>query len=350
VTATRTLTSTGTLTGTQTVTSTGTTTTTVPAGTTPQTTPSAEATPALPIYDVVVTGDEIDGNKVAVQFDTNNVPRVTFTMKGDGSKLLADFTSANMGKYMPILLDKKVISSPSIQGAIVGGNGEITGVTLREAQDLAVQLKFGALPVGLKLLETRLISATLGQDAIDRSFVAGIIGLGLVVLFMLTYHRLPGALADVALLIYAAITYAVFKLVPITLTLAGIAGFILSIGMAVDANVLIFARLKEELRTGKTLAAAVEAGFDHAWPSIRDSNISTIITCTILFWFGSAFGGASIIKGFALTLGIGVVISLFTALWVTHTFLRAIVRTGLARNRWAFGMDEARPTAALETE
>lgn len=347
------VTGTAAVTGTQTITGTGTTTTTTaPAATTPQTTPSPEATPALQTYDVVVTGDEIDGNKVSVAFDTNNVPRVTFTMKGDGSRKLADFTSANIGKYMPIVLDKKVISSPQIQGAIVGGNGEITGVTLSEAQKLAVQLKYGALPVGLKLLETRKISATLGQEAIDRSFVAGIIGLGLVVLFMLVYYRLPGALADVALLIYAIVTYAIFKFVPVTLTLAGIAGFILSIGMAVDANVLIFARLKEELRSGKTLAAAVEAGFDHAWPSIRDSNISTLITCGILFWFGSAFGGASIIKGFALTLGIGVLVSLFTAILVSRTFLRAIVRTGLAQNKWAFGMDPMKSTAtpAMEIE
>jgi preprotein translocase subunit SecD len=202
----------------------------------------------------------------------------------------------------------------------------------------------------LRPIESRKISATLGQEAIDKSITAGIIGLGLVVLFMIVYYRLPGVLASVALVIYSVLTYAVFKLVPVTLTLAGIAGFILSIGMAVDANVLIFARLKEELRSGKTLSAAVEAGFDHAWPSIRDSNVSTLITCAILFWFGSTFGGASIIKGFALTLAIGVIVSLFTAITVTRTFLRAIVGTGLSRSRWAFFLDQTKSPSATTTE
>jgi preprotein translocase subunit SecD len=335
-----------TVTGTRSITSTGTTAAT-PAPTvapTAQTTAVPQATMPTTVYHDVVTGDEIDGSKVQVAYDQAGIPRVAFGLKGDGPRKMADYTSKNVGKYMPIVLDKKVISSPSIQGAIPGGQGEITGVTLSEAQALAIQLKYGALPVGLKLLENRLISATLGTEAINKSLVAGIIGLGLVVLFMLVYYRLPGALADVALIIYALVAAAVFKLVPVTLTLAGIAGFILSIGMAVDANVLIFARLKEELRSGKTLAAAVEAGFDHAWPSIRDSNASTLMTCAILFWFGSTFGGASIIKGFALTLAIGVLISLFSAILVTRTFLRAIIRTNLAHSKWAFGIeDTARP-------
>jgi preprotein translocase subunit SecD len=169
-------------------------------------------------------------------------------------------------------------------------------------------------------------------------------------LFMLAYYRLPGLLADVALLIYALITFSLFRAVPVTLTLAGIAGFILSIGMAVDANVLIFARLREELRTGKTLRTAVEAGFDHAWPSIRDSNITTIITTAILYWFGSFFG-ASIIKGFALTLFLGEIISMFTAVLVTRTLLRLVMDTNLAHNQWWFGHDEAQsPTAPPPTE
>ena len=166
---------------------------------------------------------------------------------------------------------------------------------------------------------------------------------------MITYYRLPGVLASIALVIYSLVALAVFKLVPVTLTLAGIAGFILSIGMAVDANVLIFARLKEELRSGKTLRAAVEAGFDHAWPSIRDSNVSTLITCAILFWFGSTFGGASIIKGFALTLAIGVLVSMFTAITVTRTFLRATVATPMANSRWAFHLDPPKTTTTTTT-
>jgi preprotein translocase subunit SecD len=349
-TATTTITGTELITGTGTVTA-GTTTTAAAATATQQATPEATPAACSNVWPVVVTGDDIDGSKVSVTFDQANLPQVSFTLKGEGPQKLADFTSKNIGKYMPIVLDKKVISSPIIQGAITGGQGVINGMTLVEARKLAVQLKYGALPLSLRLLESRKISATLGQEAIDKSVVAGIIGLGLVVLFMLFYYRLPGALADVALVIYALVAFAIFKLIPVTLTLAGIAGFILSIGMAVDANVLIFARLKDELRSGKTLAAAVEAGFDHAWPSIRDSNASTLMTCVILYWFGLTFGGASIIQGFALTLAIGVLVSLFTAITVTRTFLRAIVRTGLASNKWAFGLDPVQqPTAAPVAE
>ena len=322
-------------------------------GTTPTAAPTAAAQsgefdcPAT--YDTVVTGNDIDGRAVQVVFDQAGQPQVSFTLKGDAANKFADFTQRNLGKFMPITLDKRVISSPVIEGAITGGSGVIRGMTLAEAQKLALQLKYGALPVSLILQSERKISATLGQDAINRSIVAGIIGLSLVVLFMMTYYRLPGVLASVALVIYSLIAFAAFKLVPVTLTLAGIAGFILSIGMAVDANVLIFARLKDELRSGKTLRAAVEAGFDHAWPSIRDSNMSTLITCAILFWFGSTFGGASIIKGFALTLAIGVLVSMFTAITVTRTFLRAIVATPLSNSRWAFHLETAKPAAGTAT-
>ena len=331
------------ITGTQAVTA------TTAAGT--STTPQATPTPALPTYNTIITGDQIDGNRVLMQFDpTTGQPQVAFGLKDDGPRIFGDFTQNNIGKYMPIVLDKEVISSPQIQGAIPNGDGVITGLSADEARALALQLRYGALPVSLTPIESRKISATLGEEAIDKSIIAGIVGLGLVVLFMIVYYRLPGVLASVALIIYATITYAIFKLVPVTLTLAGIAGFILSIGMAVDANVLIFARLKEELRSGKTLAAAVEAGFDHAWPSIRDSNVATLITCAILFWFGATFGGASIIQGFALTLAIGVIVSLFTAITVTRTFLRLIVGTGLSRSRWAFMLDRPRSATPVATE
>jgi preprotein translocase subunit SecD len=345
---------------TPTVTSTLSTTGTVTAGTTPGTTPQATpvAVATLPvteydpskIYEVVIRGDEVDGNQVGVAFDQGGLPRVTFGVKGDGPRKLRDFTASNVGKYMPIVLDKRVISSPQIQGIIPSGSGEINNIALADARTLSVQLRYGALPVSLTLLESQKISATLGQDAIDKSIIAGIIGLGLVMLFMLFYYRLPGALADVALIIYSLVAFAIFEFWPVTLTLAGIAGFILSIGMAVDANVLIFARLKEELRSGKTLAAAVEAGFDHAWPSIRDSNMSTVMTCLILIWFGSTFGGASIIVGFAITLLIGVLVSMFTAIIVTRTFLRAIVKTRLADSRWAFDLETRRPESAPMAE
>jgi preprotein translocase subunit SecD len=336
---------TATATGTDAITATQTVT-----GTAAANTPVPTPTPPSQTYQTIITGDQIDGSKVLVQFDpTTGQPQVSFTLKGDGPRIFGDFTQANINKFMPILLDKKVISSPQIVGAIIGGNGQITGLSADEARQLALQLKYGALPVALRPIESRKISATLGQEAIDKSIIAGVVGLGLVVLFMIVYYRVPGVLASVALVIYAVITYAVFKLVPVTLTLAGIAGFILSIGMAVDANVLIFARLKEELRSGKTLAAGVEAGFDHAWPSIRDSNVSTLITCAILFWFGSTFGGASIIKGFALTLAIGVIVSLFTAITVTRTFLRAIVGTKLTQSKWAFFLDQTRAPSATGT-
>ncbi|MEO8288670.1 MAG: protein translocase subunit SecD [Chloroflexota bacterium] len=332
-------------------TATGAVTSTTSTTTTAQLTPTATAGFRCDkVWTTVIRGDQIDGNKVAVVFDSANRPEVQFGLKNGGSELFADFTSKNVGKYMPITLDKRVISSPVIQSPITGGSGVINNMTLAEAQKLALQLKYGALPVSLTLQSERKISATLGQEAIDKSIVAGIVGLGLVVFFMIAYYRLPGVLASVALVIYSILTYAVFKLVPVTLTLAGIAGFILSIGMAVDANVLIFARMKDELRSGKTLGAAVEAGFDHAWPSIRDSNVSTLITCAILFWFGSTFGGASIIKGFALTLAIGVAVSLFTAITVSRTFLRALVNTPLAKNRWAFHLDTVKlPNTATTT-
>lgn len=338
-----TVTGTGSITATQTVTGTS-----VPAATP---TPEASPTPVSQTYETIITGDKIDGSRVLMQFDpTTGQPMVAFALKEDGPRIFGDFTQANVGNYMPIVLDKRVISSPRIESPIPNGDGQITGLSVPEARALALQLKYGALPVSLSPIESRKISATLGQEAIDKSITAGIIGLGLVVLFMIVYYRLPGVLASLALIIYAIITYAIFKLVPVTLTLAGIAGFILSIGMAVDANVLIFARLKEELRSGKTLSAAVEAGFDHAWPSIRDSNMATLMTCAILFWFGSTFGGASIIKGFALTLAIGVVVSLFTAITVTRTFLRAIVGTGLSRSRWAFFLDQAQSPSGRTTE
>lgn len=321
------------------------TATSVPATATPaaSATTTADEFPCGQTYTTIVTGNDIEGNQVRVTFDAANRPEVAFVLKGPAASTFSSFTTSRIGQFMPITLDKRVISSPQIQSAITGGNGVITGMTLAEAQNLAVQLKYGALPVSLNLLSDRKISATLGQDAVDKSILAGAIGLGLVIIFMIVYYRLPGVLASIALVIYALITYAIFKLVPVTLTLAGIAGFILSIGMAVDANVLIFSRLKEELRSGKTLGAAVEAGFDHAWPSIRDSNVSTLITCAILFWFGSTFGGASIIKGFALTLAIGVIVSLFTAITVTRSFLRLTVNTGAANSRWAFDLETAKP-------
>lgn len=296
------------------------------------------------VYTTVMTGDCL--STASVSFDQAGRPQITFNLQGNGSKIFGDFTTANVNRFLAIVLDKKVISSPRVQNAITGGSGLITGqFTLVQANDLAIQLKYGALPIPLKIVETTNIGATLGEDSVRKSLLAGAIGLGVVVLFMLLNYRLPGLLADLALTIYALIVFAVFKAgIPlwfdyVTLTLPGIAGFVLSVGMAVDANILIFERTKEELRAGRPLALAIEAGFLRAWPSIRDSNFSTLITCGILYWFGTTFG-ASIVAGFALTLAIGVVISLFTAVLVTRTFLRLAIDMRVTENLWWYGVGD----------
>ncbi len=296
------------------------------AGATPSTsaTPTASPTPApdIPTYHTVMTGAAL---KTATVQSSQGRIVVAFTLTDEGKKIFGDHTSANVGRVLAIVLDKKVISSPRIESAITGGEGVVQGsFTTEEANNLALQLRYGSLPVPLKIAESRTIGPTLGQDSVRKSQVAGIIGLAVVALFMILYYRLPGVLAVLALLLYATITFALFKLIPVTLTLPGIAGFVLSVGVAVDANILIFERMKEELRSGKRLLTAVDEGFRRAWPSIRDSNISTLITCVILFWFGSQFG-ASIVKGFALTLALGVFVSLFTAITVTRTLLHSML-------------------------
>jgi preprotein translocase subunit SecD len=265
-------------------------------------------------------------SNVGVQLNsTSGQYEVSFELKSDAAKTFADFTTTHVGKVLAIVLDKKVISAPTINSAITDGKGVIQGnFTAQSANDLAVQLRYGSLPIPLSVVTSQTVGPTLGQDSLRKSLLAGIIGLSVVVLFMGLYYRLPGIVADLALLVYAITTFALFKLIPVTLTLPGIAGFVLSVGMAVDANVLIFERLKEELRAGRTLRQAIDLGWGRAWPSIRDSNLSTLITCLILFWFGSTFG-ASIVKGFALTLSIGVAISMFTAIIVTRTFLHLVL-------------------------
>ncbi len=297
----------------------------------PQPTPAAStgannpapSTDTTPSYQPLFTGAGLD--TVSVSTNTLGSPVVDFVLKPDAAQKFADFTSTHVGQYLGIVLDNKVISSPVINTAITKGQGLIEGnFTVDSANALAVQLRYGSLPVPFKVVESRAVGATLGADSVNKSVMAGAIGLLLVILFMGIYYRLPGVVADVALLIYAATTFALFKLIPVTLTLPGIAGFVLSIGVAVDANILIFSRLKEELRLGKPLVQAIDLGWTRAWPSIRDSNISTLITCGILFWFGSAFG-ASTVKGFALTLALGVMVSLFTAIFVTRSLLHLVL-------------------------
>ena len=305
VTTTQSVTGTNTITGTNTLTGT-------------------QATPAGPTFHTLMTGAALSNVGVQVN-STSGQYEVSFELKPDAAKTFADYTTSHVGQVLAIVLDKKVISAPTINSAITDGKGVIQGnFTAQSANDLAVQLRYGSLPIPLKVVTSQTVGPTLGQDSLRKSLLAGVIGLSVVILFMGLYYRLPGMVADLALLIYAVSTFALFKLIPVTLTLPGIAGFVLSVGMAVDANVLIFERLKEELRAGRTLKQAIDLGWGRAWPSIRDSNLSTLITCLILFWFGSAFG-ASIVKGFALTLSIGVMISMFTAIIVTRTFLHLVL-------------------------
>lgn len=326
---------------TETVPPTGTPTLT-PAPTLTETAPITGTAPVSPterVYRTVMTGRNL--RSARPQLDQFRQPEVAFTLDAEGTRLFAEYTSQNVGRYLCIVLDKKVISCPVIQEPITQGQGVIrmgSGSTLADAESLAVTLRYGALPVPLKIVDTRNIGPTLGRESIHRSLIAGIVGFATVALFMILYYRVPGILAVLALSLYTALVFAIFKLLPVTLTLPGIAGFVLSIGMAVDANILIFERLKEELRAGRNLALAIDYGFERAWPSIRDSNISTLITCAILYVFGMNFG-ASMVRGFALTLAIGVAASLFTGIWVTRAFLHALLDrlSAQAHGRW-FGI------------
>ncbi len=258
----------------------------------------------------------------------------------------------NSGAYgspqraLGIFLDKVLLSYPQILEPAYGGRGSITGnFTIAEVERLANLLESGALPMPLEKppIFEEVISATLGAGFIDTSFKAGIIGVLLVILFMSVYYRLPGMVASLALIFYGVVVLAIFKLIPVTLTLAGIGGFVLSLGMAVDANVLIFERMKEELMIGRTLGAAVETGFNRAWAAIRDSNITTLIVCAILYWLGSSIVASAPVMGFALTLGIGVVVSMFTAIVVTRTSLRLLIRSSLAQKSALFTIYPRKP-------
>lgn len=285
----------------------------------PATDGATDGTTDAVVWHTVMTG--VDIKTVTISPGTSGGFTVDFELTPNGTEVFRDHTTANVSKYLAIVLDKKVISCPSISNPITDGNGQITGsFTSDQANELAITLRYGRLSVPVEVVESRIIGPTLGVDSLNKSLVAGLIGFIIVALFMILYYRLPGLVAVVAIAIYGAITFALFKMIPVTLTLSGIAGFLLSTGSALDANILIFERLKEELRNGRTLKQAIELGWKRAWPSIRDSNIATIITSIILFWFGSQFG-ASIVKGFALTLAIGVLVSLFTAIVVTRTFL-----------------------------
>ncbi|HET6821295.1 MAG TPA: protein translocase subunit SecD [Anaerolineales bacterium] len=283
-----------------------------------------------PVYHTIMTGRELTSVNVGV--GAAGQPAVDFVLSSEGARIFADHTAANIGKILTITLDKRVVSAPGIEGAIPDGQGQISGAfTAESANALAVQLRYGSLPVPLKVVETRIIGPTLGEDSLQRSLTAGLIGMIIVILFMVIYYRLPGIVAALAILFYGVIAFAIFKYFHFTLTLPGIAGFLLSTGAALDANILIFERLKEELRSGRNLQQAMDQGWSRAWSSIRDSNLAAIITSLILYWFGSTFG-ATIVKGFSLTLAMGVAISLFTAIYVTRTLLTIAIRNFKPQN------------------
>ncbi|HEY8989717.1 MAG TPA: protein translocase subunit SecD [Candidatus Limnocylindrales bacterium] len=287
-------------------------------------------------FPPLFSGTELDS--AAIGSDSTGKRVVVFHLKDAGAKLFASYTGAHVGDYFAIVLDGRVISAPRIDEAIPGGNVQISqpgigGYPLKEATDLVTVLQFGSLPFPIKELSNVTISATLGEQFFSQSLVAGAIGIFLVILFMLIYYRLPGVVASFALIYYTLVVLALFRLIPVTLTLAGVAGFVLSIGMAVDANILIFERMKEEMRVGKSLPAAVEAGFGRAWNSILDSNVSSLITATILYLFGS-----STIRGFAFVLIIGVLVSMFSAIVVTRSILRWIVTQGWSRKANLYGV------------
>ncbi|HIE56657.1 MAG TPA: protein translocase subunit SecD [Anaerolineales bacterium] len=297
----------------------------VPAGTT--------------VYHTVMTGQSLEQVNAIDQRGENEI---VFSLDSEGTHKFREYTKANVGNYLAIVLDKEIISIPVVRVPITNGQGSISGdFTPEEAGALVVQLRYGALPIPLEVANSRTIGPSLGQDSLHQSLIAGLIGFGLVAVFMAVYYRLPGLIADIALIIYVAITIALFKLIPVTMSLPGIAGFVLSIGVAVDANILIFERMKEELNAGRDLDHAIDLGWDRAWPSIRDSNISTLITSGILFWFGSTYG-ASMVKGFAVTLALGVGVSLFTAIVVTRSLLHLFLdKIRLSNHRQWFGIKGA---------
>ncbi len=287
--------------------------------------------------------------KAEVQFSQGSTtliqaPQIGIQFDEEGRKIFAEVTGRNIKKPIAIFLDKEMLSAPVVQEKIDSDSAVINGnFDLPSAKRLAIQLNAGALPVPVTLISQNNVGATLGTESVEKSIVAGVLGILLVMLFMIIYYRLPGLIASLALIFYALVGMAIFMVLPVptgtgmaygvTLTLAGIAGFILSIGMAIDANILIFERMKEELRAGRPLISSIDDGFRRAWSSIRDSNVSSLITALILYYFGS-----SLIRGFAVTLGLGILVSMFTALTVTHTVLRLVADTGLKNKLALWGV------------
>lgn len=291
----------------------------------------------VPQYDPW-TNTNLSGKQLKrseVQYEQlSGTPTIGLVFDDEGASLFEQITGDNVGKRVAIFLDGSLLSAPVVQQKISGGQAVITGnFTIPEARQLVERLNAGALPMPINLVGQRTVGPSLGAASLQKSLVAGLAGFLLVAIFMLIIYRLAGLLAVISLLFYGAIVFSLFKLVPITLTLAGIAGFLLSMGMAVDANVLIFERLKEELKNGESFGRAVSEGFSRAWSSIRDSNISTLLTCLILAWFGT-----SIIKGFAITLGLGILVSMFSGIVITRVLIEVVARVKWLRGkRWLWG-------------
>lgn len=285
----------------------------------------------------ILTGKDL--KKAEVGFDQMNIPRVLIEFDKTGAKKFAKFTTQNVGKPLGIYLDGKLISNPEVREPIIGGKGEISGnFTVKEAIELANLLQGGALPVPLKRIEERTVGPSLGKDSIERGIKAGILAFLLILLFMIVYYRMPGVVACISLCLYVVFVFSIFEGIPITLTFPGIAGLILSLGMAVDANILIFERLREELRQDKTIKSAIDAAFSRAFPSILDSNITTLIAAAVLYYFGSGP-----VKGFAAALMTGILISMITAIVVSRTLLHLIVDTKFANTPFLLGVSAAQP-------
>ena len=282
-----------------------------------------------PFQPTSLTGKYL--KKAELGFDqTTYQPQILLQFNEEGAQIFKDLTLKNVGKPLAIYIDGFLISAPVVQEEISGGKAQITGkFTIEEAKEMVRNLNAGALPLPIKLISQQTVGPTLGKISLEQSLKAGIFGFLAVILFMIIFYRLPGLISSIALAIYVLLILALFKLIPVTLTLAGIAGFLLSIGMAVDANILIFARMKEEIKSGRNLSSAAEEGFRRAWPSIRDSNFNSLIVCAILFGFAVSF-----IKGFALTLGIGILASMFSALFITQNFLKIFIGTKLEKSKW----------------
>ena len=297
------------------------------------------ADPEAGAYELVITGSDLQDADLVYDEIGNGV--VQFELNAGGAEKFGAYTGAHIGQFLSILVDGIVINTAVINDRI-DDRGVIEGFdSLQEARNVVIQLRYGALPVPLEVIRNITVGPTLGAESLDKSIRAGLVGFVMVAIFMVAYYRLPGVVAALALVIYALLVFAIFKLIPVTLTLAGIAGFILSIGMAVDANILIFERTREELRNGVSLNRSIHIGFRRAWTSIRDSNIATLITCAVLWYFGTG-----LVKGFALTLGIGVLVSMFSAISVSRTILLLLVRARSWNPAKLFGVttpDSIRP-------